>query len=1225
MSSRQTPPTSLSIQPFLRNELSSTTHPTSVSTCSVLAGSTLSINWTVEPSNASDSVRIELYQMKDSHSVFHTVVAKRATNGCFNYIVPLSTFDHETNLYFILRSRKKKASKVMVASELFDVSMSSEDDSTTVGSTAKSQRRRNTWSNSCVVDPIESCGEGWDLISSNTKTSATIIHKTSEPLSTFRCKNPILSATAEATTGVTATTDQLTNRTERLVTGSFYFQRRLAYFEVEILDIQSQSSTLTIGWANQKHPMSNVEVGRTSSSVGYRNDGKMITTENNKWLLEHQEHKYYGGDVVGCGLDIQTGCIFYTLNGNLLSLPFSLELDSNSDSIWPVVSAFGQVKLTMKMQSQLKFTGFYQVLESLKKRPDSIRCSERRSLRTRSDQQQLQQERSQDNTRNKDKEQENPEEDGIIEPQLMKNPPPPPPPPPSMAASVLKASLFRRESTTSSICKTNNDINQMDDSTCSTTIKEEETSSIETDRSNRSTPTETPTVATATITPPSTITSNTVSSWSVADVSDWLVSFTGSLARYVDAFCEVGVDGSMLVEMNDADLKEDLNVKIRLHRVKILNEIKRLLLEEHLSRGASSGTISMATANRSIDSIHTWSSPSLSQRSSSLQMGNSSSTVPNIYREHSNSSFVSNISSSGSGYDNSYEDQSNRKTSKSRHNGTDIFALFSNPLVDGARNEIPKLQHDKEMQIMCTSLRKAGRSISLTMSHATTDALCTAVTLGCQVLHYSGHADTTSLSFEDNNGRLHRLDVERLGDLFGRRVGSSTATVLSTSSKQDMTETSTAPPTATTPTATTPTTTTTGFPPLPVLVFVSACHSEAAGNAFLRAGAGLVVAVEIDSKLEDLAAHAFTRAFYLALATGNSVESSFHIGQAAVQAAPGRSKEAATTEAKKFKLMGSGSKDIKPFQFTPTNGFLEPPTLIRDVIPVVPEGFVGRGVEMYSIIRQLKLHRTVSVVGEQGIGKSAVAIAVANYVSERSMYRDGVYYVRCQHDDDSESLSARLLQQWYDRDLVKSSLNGRSDGGSGGNGGNSGNSGNGRGRGISEYMGKLAMEDGFVGRDMSPMKRQSSKGISAESDLLIHLRNDDCLCILDQASGAVGKFVQTIVERTSGVRFLLTTTQRSLADEHSVALKGLTPGSAVRMFIRRCPRMNLNIREIPHTTDTSVNPKDFFGRLRIALTDADVLSPGSIMRVCRRMREPNGLTLSASLKKETEEQEETKK
>ena len=58
--------------------------------------------------------------------------------------------------------------------------------------------------------------------------------------------------------------------------------------------------------------------------------------------------------------------------------------------------------------------------------------------------------------------------------------------------------------------------------------------------------------------------------------------------------------------------------------------------------------------------------------------------------------------------------------------------------------------------------------------------------------------------------------------------------------------------------------------------------------------------IEIDSKLEDLAAHAFTRAFYLALATGNSVESSFHIGQAAVQAAPGRSKEAATTEAKKW-------------------------------------------------------------------------------------------------------------------------------------------------------------------------------------------------------------------------------------------------------------------------------------------------------------------------------------
>ena len=144
---------------------------------------------------------------------------------------------------------------------------------------------------------------------------------------------------------------------------------------------------------------------------------------------------------------------------------------------------------------------------------------------------------------------------------------------------------------------------------------------------------------------------------------------------------------------------------------------------------------------------------------------------------------------------------------------------------------------------------------------------------------------------------------------------------------------------------------------------------------------------------------------------------------------------------------------------------------------------------------------------------------------------------------------------------------------------------------------------------------------SAENELLILLRNVDCLCVLDQASGAVGMFVQTIVERTSGVRFLLATTQRSLADEHSVALHGLTPESAVRMFVRRCPRENLRVSEVPMATDPNIKANDLMGRLRCALTNANILSPGSIMRVCARMRDPNGLSFIESVKKEVEERD----
>jgi hypothetical protein len=72
------------------------------------------------------------------------------------------------------------------------------------------------------------------------------------------------------------------------------------------------------------------------------------------------------------------------------------------------------------------------------------------------------------------------------------------------------------------------------------------------------------------------------------------------------------------------------------------------------------------------------------------------------------------------------------------------------------------------------------------------------------------------------------------------------------------------------------------------------------------------------------------------------------------------------------------------------------------------------------------------------------------------------------------------------------------------------------------------------------------------------------------------------------------------------------------MFIRRCPRENLSVREIPapKQADVMINPKNLLGRLRHALVEADVLTPGSIMRVCARMREPHGLTLCESLSKE---------
>ena len=153
------------------------------------------------------------------------------------------------------------------------------------------------------------------------------------------------------------------------------------------------------------------------------------------------------------------------------------------------------------------------------------------------------------------------------------------------------------------------------------------------------------------------------------------------------------------------------------------------------------------------------------------------------------------------------------------------------------------LDFDKERQLICDSMREAKRALRLRFEHATTDRLRTLVTLGCCVgLHYSGHGDAAYLSMEDGRGAAHFVGVEKLRKLL--QAGGDTQLQF---------------------------------------VFVSACFSEAAAQAFVEAGVPHVVAVRRTTRVSDLAAHAFTRAFYLALAVGSSIQAAYDIGKQAAR------------------------------------------------------------------------------------------------------------------------------------------------------------------------------------------------------------------------------------------------------------------------------------------------------------------------------------------------------
>ena len=62
--------------------------------------------------------------------------------------------------------------------------------------------------------------------------------------------------------------------------------------------------------------------------------------------------------------------------------------------------------------------------------------------------------------------------------------------------------------------------------------------------------------------------------WTISQVSEWLSTI--DLPIYKEKFESLRIDGPLLLEITEADLTNDLNIQVRLHRYKILEEIKKL-------------------------------------------------------------------------------------------------------------------------------------------------------------------------------------------------------------------------------------------------------------------------------------------------------------------------------------------------------------------------------------------------------------------------------------------------------------------------------------------------------------------------------------------------------------------------------------------------------------------------------------------------------------------------
>ena len=264
---------------------------------------------------ASDSVRIELFRYRQAH----------ACPGCIEQAGDWGRLGVGCSLKYACSQREGRLMSTFLCSD-------HEDNTTTISTSAQTSDR---------------CSRGrWMVVSSKKRgTVSVLLYRPSSLISsvaTFRGKIPVLAG-------------------GKLVPGCAYYRQRLAYFEVEVLHSYGEKPKLAIGWAGNDHPLDDVSLGECSSSVGYcSSDGAMISglegmdplesnyvhgrsvendslrTPSGQSIVSQQDGRaaaatfsrdWSDADIVGCGLDCRSGEVFFTLNGNVLALPFRLGPD----------------------------------------------------------------------------------------------------------------------------------------------------------------------------------------------------------------------------------------------------------------------------------------------------------------------------------------------------------------------------------------------------------------------------------------------------------------------------------------------------------------------------------------------------------------------------------------------------------------------------------------------------------------------------------------------------------------------------------------------------------------------------------------------------------------------------------------------------------------------------------------------------------------------------------
>jgi energy-coupling factor transporter ATP-binding protein EcfA2 len=318
--------------------------------------------------------------------------------------------------------------------------------------------------------------------------------------------------------------------------------------------------------------------------------------------------------------------------------------------------------------------------------------------------------------------------------------------------------------------------------------------------------------------------------------------------------------------------------------------------------------------------------------------------------------------------------------------------------------------------------------------------------------------------------------------------------------------------------------------------------------------------------------------FYLSLLVGKTVKASFNTACVAVRNAP----EVNCKETDKFLLLPhGGNHDVAIFNNLPSGHYKDcTPKARPNSLRAPVDNFLGRNFELQALVEEIQKHRLVTLTGEAGIGKTALANAGARYLHRRLKF-GAVYFVPCEQVCDEVGLAQLLAQE-----------------------------------------AKIELPDNFG--EMQPHLARGTvmdllvKQLASDNDTVL-LILDFADCLLEKAKGSkqcVVAFLNDLFDRYKKVKVIVTCRRKldaiHKAKENEIKLGALSPEKAAQLF-----SLNTNRKFSPQEYGLS----EFAAHSAVKLSQHELLAklgghPGKITMVAQRLSQ--GVTF-ADLEQNVEE------